>query len=149
MIILDTNVVSALTLPIPDPAVFAWVAAQDWNALHITAITEAELRYGLELLPQGARRFALAARMEQMIVEGLSARVLPFDRTAAGHYATFLAARRRAGRPVGMADAQIAAIARARGAAMLATHNTADFEGCGVSLIDPWREGEAQPRRTT
>jgi predicted nucleic acid-binding protein len=139
VILLDTSVVSELTRPAPAAAVFAWAAAQPWGALHITAVTEAELRLGLALLPDGARRAALAAKVEQMIVEGLSGRVLPFDRAAAAHYAAFMAARRRAGRPVAMADAQIAAIARARGAAVLATRNTVDFEGCGVPLLDPWR----------
>jgi predicted nucleic acid-binding protein len=84
----------------------------------------------------------MAAAVERFLARGIGDRVLPFDRAAAAHYAAFMAARRRAGRPVAMADAQIAAIARARGAAVLATRNTADFEGCGVPLLDPWRGEE-------
>jgi predicted nucleic acid-binding protein len=141
VILLDTNVVSELTRPVPNDAVFAWIAAQPWGALHITAVTEAEIRFGLALMPDGARRDRLAAKMNQLIDEGLAGRVLPFDRDAAAHYADFMAARRRLGRPVSTADAQIAGIARARGAALLATRNTADFEGCGVAVFDPWRGG--------
>ena len=137
MIVLDTNVLSELIRPAPAPAVAAWVAARSRSDLFTTAITEAEMRYGLALLPSGGRRAALAGALERLFAEGLEGRVLPFDRAAAGAYAAIAADRRRAGRPVKEADAQIAAVARSRGAAVIVTRNTIDFEDCGVALLNP------------
>ena len=138
MILLDTNVLSELARPAPSPAVLAWIAARNRSDLASTTITEAELRFGLALLPDGARRAALTVAVERLLAEGLGGRILPFDRLAAQAYAGIAAARRAAGRPVGTADAQIAAIARACGAS-LATRNVADFIDCGVAVIDPWQ----------
>ena len=140
MIVLDTNVLSELARPDPSAAVLAWVAAQRRAELCTTAISEAELAYGLALLPKGRRREALTQAVARLLGEGLGGRVLPFDRAAAAAYGTFAAMRRIAGRPVATADAQIAAIARARGAALLATRDTGGLEGCGVALTDPWRD---------
>lgn len=137
MILLDTNVLSELMRPAPDPAVERWLAAQPDASLFISAITEAELRYGAALLPSGKRRSALTAEIDGMLEEDFDSRILPFDRLAAQAFAVIAADRRQAGRPISQADAQIAAIARSRGAA-LATRNVPDFDGCGVEVINPW-----------
>lgn len=137
MIVLDANVISELLRPAPAPTVEAWLAAQDGAEAYLTAIGEAELRCGVTLLPEGRRRTALAAALEGLLREDFAGRILPFDAAAAEAYATIAAARRATGRPVSPFDCQIAAIARLRGATV-ATRSTADFEGCGVALIDPW-----------
>jgi predicted nucleic acid-binding protein len=137
MILLDTNILSELMRPAPEPAVEQWLADQPAASVFISAITEAELRYGLALMPSGKRRSALAAEIEAMLGEDFSGRILPFDSPAAVAFAEIAAERRQAGRPISQADAQIAAIARSRGAA-LATRNVPDFEGCGVEIINPW-----------
>lgn len=139
MIVLDTNVLSELIRPEPNPRVAAWVARQRRTELCTTAISEAELAYGLALLPKGCRREALAQAVARLLGEGLGGRVLPFDRAATAAYGIFAAARRAAGRPVATADAQIAAIAATRGAALLATRDTGGLDGCGVVLADPWQ----------
>lgn len=137
MILLDTNVLSELMRPAPDPAVERWLAAQPDASLFISAITEAELRYGAALLPSGKRRSALTAEIDGMLEEDFDGRILPFDRLAAQAFAAIAADRRQAGRPISQADAQIVAIARSRGAS-LATRNVPDFDGCGVEVINPW-----------
>ena len=137
MILLDTNILSELMRPAPEPAVEQWLADQPAASVFISAITEAELRYGLALMPSGKRRSALAVEIEAMLGEDFTGRILPFDSPAAVAFAEIAAERRQAGRPISQADAQIAAIARSRGAA-LATRNVPDFEGCGVEIINPW-----------
>lgn len=138
MIILDTNVLSELLRPVPEPRIEAWLAVQDGADVYLTAITEAELRYGVAIMANGRRRGALAAAVDRILREDFMARVLPFDSTAAQVYAVIGAARRAAGRPIAQADCQIAAIARAHGAAV-ATRNITDFEDCGVALINLWQ----------
>lgn len=137
MIIVDTNVISELLRPTPAPQVEAWLAAQDGASIYFTTISEAELRYGVALLPAGKRRSALARAVENILEEDFRGRILPFDREAARCHAAIAVERREAGRPISQFDCQIAAIARARGAAV-AARNTGDFSGCGVRLIDPW-----------
>jgi predicted nucleic acid-binding protein len=137
VIILDTNVISDLLAPRPSPSVEAWVAEQPATALFTTAITQAEILYGLRLLPDGRRRSELEAAIEPIFSEDFSGRILPFDSAAAAAFAELAATRRRAGRPISQFDAQIAAIAVSRGAS-IATRNVADFDGTGVSLINPW-----------
>lgn len=138
MIILDTNVVSELLRAAPAPTVETWLAAQDGAEVFLTAISEAELRYGVALLADGRWREALTEAITAMLREDFRDRILPFDSAAAEQYARIGVERRAAGRPISHFDCQIAAIARAQGAAM-ATRNTSDFEGCCVEVIDPWQ----------
>ena len=137
MIILDTNVLSALLRPEPAKQVERWLAAQDGTKVYFTTVGEAELRHGVAILPAGKRRNALTAAIEGLLDEDFRDRILPFDRAAARVYATIAAKRRALGRPISQFDCQIAAIARAR-EATVATRNTSDYEGCGIGLIDPW-----------
>ncbi|QRZ15581.1 type II toxin-antitoxin system VapC family toxin [Paracoccus methylovorus] len=137
MIILDTNVLSEILRPAPEPHVLDWLAARDGTTIWLTAITEAELRHGVAILPEGKRREGLAAMIDQIIREDFAGRILPFDSPAAEAFAAIAAARRAMGRPILHADCQIAAIARAHGA-IVATRNTADFADCGIDLINPW-----------
>jgi toxin FitB len=135
--ILDTNVLSEPMQPAPSATVTAWWAQQQPGALFITTVTVAEILYGLELLPQGKRRAALLAGAELMFGKVLAGRILPFDEDAARAFPEIAVRRRDQGRPIAELDAQIAAIARSRNA-LLATRNTADFEGCGLRLVNPW-----------
>jgi hypothetical protein len=138
VIVLDTNVISELAKPLPDLAVMAWADAQRRDQMHATAISEAEMLYGINLLPDGRRRRELDRAARAMLDVVLGGRVLPFDRAAAESFATLASARRRKGRPVGKADLQIAAIAHSRNARFIATRNTADFSDSGTPLINPW-----------
>jgi len=138
VIVLDTNVLSELMKPAPDAKVVAWMAAEAAPTLYTTSITQAEILHGLMLLPRGRRRNALEAAATSMFAEDFSGRILGFGPEAAPRYAQIASDRRRAGRPISHFDGQIAAIARVAGAA-LATRNVSDFEGCGVTLVDPWR----------
>lgn len=140
MIVLDTNVVSELTRERPEPAVVRWLDAQEWSDLVITAVTFAELLYGIARLADSARKRQLTITMERFVDELVLGRALSFDVDAAPFYAELYAARQRAGRPIATIDAQIAAICRLHGAS-LATRNGRDFEGTGVSVLDPWRLG--------
>lgn len=137
MIILDTNVVSELMRASPSQAVLDWIAGQPMADLFTTTITQAEILFGVALLADGRRRAGLAQAAGQMFAEDFAGRVLAFDASAAQAFAPIAAARRRAGRPIAAFDAQIAAIAFASGA-VLATRNVADFEGCGVVVVNPW-----------
>ncbi len=136
-VLLDTNVVSELLRPSPDLAVESWIAARPATELHFSAVGEAELRYGVLILPTGRRRDALALAIEGILREDFDGRILPFDSAAARAYADIAATRRSAGRIVAPADGQIAAIARARGMAV-ATRNVRDFEDTGIEVVDPW-----------
>ena len=142
MILLDTNVISEMMRAEPAPEVLAWFAARDAADLFLTTVTEAELRTGIAILPEGQRRDRLQAALDAMIAEDFAGRVLPFDSPAARAYARIAATRRAAGRPIAEADCQIAAIATAVGA-MVATRNTKDFDGCGPTIINPWVVSQA------
>ena len=137
MFVLDTNVASELMRPEPEPAVAEWVAARATSSLFLTAISEAELRFGLAVMPHGRRRAGLAAGLARMLRTGFANRVLPFDSGAARAYAEIAAARRTLGRPVSQFDGQIAAIARSNGMAV-ATRNVLDFDEMGIDVVDPW-----------
>jgi predicted nucleic acid-binding protein len=136
-ILVDTNVVSELMRPAPARSVLDWFAARDPSLLFLSAVSEAELRAGAAILPPGRRPDALRAAIDAMVEEDFAGRVLPFDSGAAKAYAIIVAVRRAAGRPIAQADCQIAATARAHGAAV-ATRNGRDFEGSGIEVIDPW-----------
>lgn len=136
MILLDTNVVSDVSKPTPNPRVQAWLDAQDQRALWISSITVAEICAGLATLPEGQRRSHLEGAFDHMMLR-LGRACLAFDALAGREYAAVMVARRRRGRPIGILDAQIAAIALATGF-RLATLNTRDFEGIdGLSVVDP------------
>ena len=137
MIVADTNVVSELMRPSPSPAVRDWASRQAAGGLYTTAITVAEIRYGVERLPRGRRKDRLQSAADEVFA-AFSEYVLPFDASAAVHYARIARQRDEAGLPFGGFDVQIAAICRAHGAA-LATRNTKDFLETGVEVIDPWR----------
>jgi len=135
VIILDTNVLSELIRVEADPRVVAWMDVQPRQSLATTAVTKAELLFGVERLADGKRKAALT-QLVAAILERLAERVLPFTEADAASYAGIVAGRVRIGRPILPLDAQIAAIALSRGAAV-ATRD-GDFEGCGVELINPW-----------
>jgi predicted nucleic acid-binding protein len=138
VIVLDTNVISELMSTQASPKVRAWVAGERvTNTLCITAITVAEILYGIELLPRGNRRDSLLLDAEAMFREDIAHKILVFDEHAARAFSTIAAARRGRGRPISTLDAQIVAIAMANGAT-LATRDTSGFEDCGVRLINPW-----------
>jgi toxin FitB len=137
VIVLDTNVLSELIRPTPDERVLDWVDRQDSAEVVLTAITAAELRAGVALLPRGRRRTTLAARIEELLTDTFAAAVLPFGVDATGYYAQIVAKRRRAGTPISAPDAQIAAICRQYDA-RLATRNVRDFAQTGVDIVDPW-----------
>jgi predicted nucleic acid-binding protein len=138
MIILDTNVLSELMRPTPASIVVDWISAQPAASLYTTSITQAEILHGLMLLTPVRRRNALEAAATSMFAEDFGGRILGFGTDAAPPYARIASDRRRAGRPISHFDAQIAAIARSTGAA-IATRNLGDFDGCGVTLVNPWK----------
>jgi toxin FitB len=136
VIILDTNVVSELMRPEPAPVVESWVRDRDRRELRTTAITLAEIRYGIARLPDGRRKQVLLAAADE-IFSAFADQVVPVDIAAADHYADIACNRERAGKPIAGFDALIAAVCRSRGAA-LATRNVSDFDGTGIEVIDPW-----------
>jgi toxin FitB len=138
VIILDTNVISELTKLDPDPVVLAWSDRQALSLLHATAVTEAEMLFGIRALPAGRRRDDFERAVLTFFSVVLASRVLPFDRVSADHFANLAAARRQQGRRVGTADLQIAAMALANNASLLVTRNIDDFKDCGVPLLNPW-----------
>ena len=137
MIILDTNVLSEVLRPTPELRVIDWLGQQASASLFITAVTQAEILYGIAILDSGRRRDDLQAAAMAMFAEDFAGRILGFDVEAASFDAAIAAQRRHLGRPISQFDAQIAAITRSRGAA-LATRNIRDFEACDIDLIDPW-----------
>lgn len=140
MIILDTNVLSALMRNRPDASVVTWLDDQPAESIWTTAITVLEVRTGLELLRTSRRRTQLEGAFDQLLGDDLDGRVLAFDTAAANTAGVAVAAAQRRGRPVEIRDCQIAGIALAR-RATLATRNVRHFEPLGVTVIDPWDEG--------
>ena len=139
MILLDTNVVSELMRPEASPVVLKWFSRQHAQEIYGSSINLAEIFYGIELLTGGKRRHEFLAGAERMFTRVLAGRVFAFEDEAAHAFARIASARRKAGRPIAELDAQIAAIAHVHGAT-LATRNTADFEDCGIRLVNPWRD---------
>jgi predicted nucleic acid-binding protein len=137
MIVLDTNVLSALMRQTPEAAVVAWLDGQPAESVWTTCITLFEARFGLALLPKGRRRQSLETTFDRLLEEDLENRVLDFDSAAATEAAALAAARQKAGRPVDLRDTQIAGIVLAR-RATLATRNVRHFADLKVTLVDPW-----------
>ena len=137
MIILDTNVVSELMRPAPEPRVLHWFGNQSAEDLHITAVTMAEILYGIELIATSRRRDTVRAGAEKMFEDVFGDRILPNEERAARAFSQIASGRRRQGKLISESDAQIAAITRVHGA-MLATRNPYVYEGCGVRLVNPW-----------
>jgi predicted nucleic acid-binding protein len=138
MILVDTNVISELTKVAPNPVVTAYLDRQPPDAVFTAAICEAEIRYGLGRMPRGHRRDELIARMDMFFEACFQDQVLRFDSACATLYGEIRSAREATGRPITVEDAMIAATARVYGVQVIATRNTKDFQGCGVTLIDPW-----------
>lgn len=139
MIVLDTNVISEIFRPEPDRQVVAWLESLGGDVA-ITSVTLGELLAGVRRLPEGRRRSNLATRIATALQPYLDTRsVLAFDAEAADHYADVFVAREKAGLPISMPDAQIAAICRAN-AATCATRNVSDFAHTGVELVNPWAD---------
>ena len=137
MIVLDTNVLSALMRSSPDAVVVEWLDRQPADSVWLTSITVFEARFGLALLPKGRRRSSLERAFDRVLTEDLSSRVLTLDEMAAVTAAQIAADRQRSGRIVDLRDALIAGIAQAR-RATIATRNTRHFEGLDVPVVDPW-----------
>ena len=137
MVVIDTNIVSELMRSEPSAVVLAWMDDRPARELFVTAVTEAEVRTGIAVLPEGRRRRGLAEACERAFGSLFAGRVLPFDGGAARAYAEIASARRILGRPVSQVDCQIAAIASSRGMAV-ATRNVRDFEDMGIEILDPW-----------
>jgi len=137
MILLDSNVLSALMADPPDERVERWLNRQPWASVWTTSITIFELYFGLELLPTGRRRARLAEILEQIVKE-LEDRIAGLDSIAAQRTAELMAARQKQGRPRDLRDTLIAGIALACHAT-LATRNTTHFEDAGIPLINPWK----------
>ena len=143
MILLDTNVVSELMRATPEAAVLRWMNGQPSSLVHLSSVSIAEITYGIRILPEGHRRHDLQHRFDRFLATAFSERLLDFDRAAALQYGEIMAVRRQIGRPMSVADGQIAAVARSRGCD-LATRNVTDFEDCALELINPWidRDGD-------
>jgi len=138
MIILDTNVLSALMQQRPDAAVIAWMDAQAADSIWITTVTVFEARFGLELLPKGKRRQTLVDAFEALVEQDLEGSVLEIDSLSAGSAATLSERRRRAGQPVDFRDTLIAGVALAR-RATIATRNVRHFADLAVPVVSPWQ----------
>jgi hypothetical protein len=137
MIVLDTNVVSEPLRARPDPQVLRWLDRQDPATLFLAAVSLAELLAGIEILPAGKRRAALARAVTDRVAKLFEGRVLAFDQDAAEAFGRVYAEARTAGRSIDFADAAIAAVALSRGFAV-ATRNTRDYAATGVRLLNPW-----------
>jgi len=139
MIVLDTNVISELLRPEPDPNVARWATASEAAAFHTTAICEAELLVGVALMPQGKRRAELENAIAAILLRIFPDRILPFNSEAARHYAKAVASRTALGSPIMEADAQIAAICIAHGASIV-TRDARGFSGLGLDVVNPWTD---------
>jgi len=143
MMILDTNVLSEAFRPSPSESVMRWIGAQEPLSVFTTTITQAEVLYGIEMLPAGKKRTRLLAAVEKVLAEEFHGRILPFDEDAARIFPKIVAGRDALGRPISQFDAIIAAIARSR-RAVLVTRNTSDFDHCGIRIINPWTASKPQ-----
>lgn len=138
MFVLDTTVLSALMRPEPIPAVAAWIASRPLDLLFTSSVCQSEILASLAVMPDSRRRRDLKAAAWAMFAEDFSGRILPFDSGCAVLYADLFANRRRMGRPATTIDLMVASIARTHGASVV-TRDTGGFEGCGLTIIDPWK----------
>jgi toxin FitB len=139
VILLDTNVVSEPLRPAPDSRVVEWIDAQPLETLFLSAITVAELRAGVALLPAGKRRAGwLAGELGDTVLPLFASRVLPFDLGCTHAYAELMTQARASGLAIASADGYVAAIATANGLAV-ASRDTGPFEAAGAAVINPWR----------
>jgi toxin FitB len=137
MIILDTNVLSALMREPPDKSLMEWLDGLPSNSIWITSVTVLEIRFGLQILPTGARRTDLTAAFERLLATEMKERIASFDATAAQHAAHLRSARHLKGRPVDLRDTMIAGIALAHHATLV-TRNKRHFADVAIPVIDPW-----------
>ena len=137
MYVLDTNIISELIRPRPNEGVIQWVGNQSLSNLYTTAVTKAEIYYGLHILPKGKRRTDLEQALHQIFRAGLQHRILEFNSTSAMVFAMIASNRRKSGIPISNADAQIAAICSQHGF-QLVTRNASDFADCGIEVINPF-----------
>jgi hypothetical protein len=137
MILIDTNVISELWRTEPNPNVLAWVDAQTVETLYLSAVTVAELRFGLATMPEGKRRTIYQERLEKEVLPTFAGRVLPFNLDASQAYADLMARARAGGKAIGKADGYIAATATACGL-MVATRDISPFETAGLKILNPW-----------
>jgi len=139
VIVLDTNVLSALMHGDAHPTIVKWLDSQDSESVWTTSISVFEVRYGLEIMTKGRRRRGLEDAFARTVAEDLENRVLSFDSVAALAAADIAARQRSMGHPVEIRDVQIAGITAARKAA-LATRNIRHFADIGIAIINPWRD---------
>ena len=137
MIVLDTNVLSELTRNEPAKQVVTWLDRQDTDEVYVTAITKAEIKFGLEMMPEGKRRLELNSIYDRLFTTMLLGKVLPFDDASTDDFARLAASCRKRGLAPSSADLQIAAIASYHSAAV-ATRNILDFDHEGLQVINPW-----------
>jgi len=137
MILLDTNVISEPWKPVPNEAVIAWLDAQAVETLFISAITIAEIRFGIAAMPLGRRRTTLRDRLEGEVLPHFFSRILPFDLTTSQFYSELMARARASGRAIGTADGYLAATAAANGL-VVSTRDTSPFEAAGLKVVNPW-----------
>ena len=137
MILIDTNVMSELWKAEPNPDVLAWIDAQAVETLYLSAVTVAELRFGVAAMPEGKRRSIYQERLEKEVLPAFTGRVLPFDLAASRAYADLMAGARLTGKAIGKADGYIAATASACGL-MVATRDISPFEAAGLKWVNPW-----------
>ena len=137
MILIDTNVISEFWKAEPSPEVLTWMDAQTVETLYLSAITLAELRFGLATMPDGKRRAIYQKRLEKEVLPMFTGRVLAFDQNASQAYADLMARAKTNGKAIAQADGYIAAIAAAHNLTV-ATRDTSPFEAAGVAVINPW-----------
>lgn len=137
MILIDTNVISELWKFKPDSSVLSWIDSQAIESLYLSAISVAELRFGLAVMPAGKRRETFQDRLEREVLPAFSIRVLPFDVQASQAYALLMSRAKTKGKAISIADGYIAAIATTR-ALTIATRDTGPFQAAGLNVINPW-----------
>lgn len=137
MIVIDTNVLSELLKREPDQNVKSWMSRQPMTSVFTTTVTQAEILYGVALLPDGKRKNKMMEAVQTLFLKRFMGRILPFDIEAAVDYAEIASLRRASGIPISQFNAQIAAITRTRGASLV-TRNSDDFRDCGIKVINPW-----------